>query len=132
MFVFFFFKQKTSYEMRISDWSSDVCSSDLTDGELTSTATVSIRVDPSDQFDDYRQGGSGTDVLIGNLLGTNKIFGGAGNDILTGGLRADELAGGDGNDFLIGLSGDECGRASGRKRVGQDVSITVVAGARKK
>src|SRR3546814_4780600 len=29
MIVFFFFKQKTAYEMRISDWSSDVCSSDL-------------------------------------------------------------------------------------------------------
>src|SRR3546814_16791162 len=29
MFVFFFFKHKTAYEMRISDWSSDVCSSDL-------------------------------------------------------------------------------------------------------
>src|SRR3546814_12983187 len=28
---FFFFKQKTAYEMRISDWSSDVCSSDLFD-----------------------------------------------------------------------------------------------------
>src|SRR3546814_19520160 len=28
-FFFFFFKQKTAYEMRISDWSSDVCSSDL-------------------------------------------------------------------------------------------------------
>src|SRR3546814_19665919 len=28
-FVIFFFKQKTAYEMRISDWSSDVCSSDL-------------------------------------------------------------------------------------------------------
>src|SRR3546814_1367916 len=28
---FFFFKQKTAYEMRISDWSSDVCSSDLAD-----------------------------------------------------------------------------------------------------
>src|SRR3546814_14810916 len=27
--LFFFFKQKTAYEMRISDWSSDVCSSDL-------------------------------------------------------------------------------------------------------
>src|SRR3546814_1597332 len=27
--IFFFFKQKTAYEMRISDWSSDVCSSDL-------------------------------------------------------------------------------------------------------
>src|SRR3546814_6315605 len=41
LFIFFFFKQKTAYEMRISDWSSDVCSSDLlwtvteepTDGE---------------------------------------------------------------------------------------------------
>src|SRR3546814_5187960 len=29
---FFFFKQKTAYEMRISDWSSDVCSSDLRGG----------------------------------------------------------------------------------------------------
>src|SRR3546814_1158096 len=29
---FFFFKQKTAYEMRISDWSSDVCSSDLQPG----------------------------------------------------------------------------------------------------
>src|SRR3546814_14824629 len=29
VFFFFFFKQKTAYEMRISDWSSDVCSSDL-------------------------------------------------------------------------------------------------------
>src|SRR3546814_12695821 len=28
-YVYFFFKQKTAYEMRISDWSSDVCSSDL-------------------------------------------------------------------------------------------------------
>src|SRR3546814_1119729 len=34
-FVFFFFKQKTAYEMRISDWSSDVCSSDLVvDGRI--------------------------------------------------------------------------------------------------
>src|SRR3546814_1387555 len=31
---FFFFKQKTAYEMRISDWSSDVCSSDLRDGPM--------------------------------------------------------------------------------------------------
>src|SRR3546814_7805443 len=34
MFMFFFFKQKTAYEMRISDWSSDVCSSDLSFGKL--------------------------------------------------------------------------------------------------
>src|SRR3546814_3905553 len=29
LLLFFFFEQKTAYEMRISDWSSDVCSSDL-------------------------------------------------------------------------------------------------------
>src|SRR3546814_20847370 len=32
--IFFFFKQKTAYEMRISDWSSDVCSSDLFEKSL--------------------------------------------------------------------------------------------------
>src|SRR3546814_8235583 len=32
-YFFFFFKQKTAYEMRISDWSSDVCSSDLRETE---------------------------------------------------------------------------------------------------
>src|SRR3546814_2900316 len=34
--MFFFFKQKTAYEMRISDWSSDVCSSDLPEEYLKS------------------------------------------------------------------------------------------------
>src|SRR3546814_14744831 len=33
MVIFFFVKQKTAYEMRISDWSSDVCSSDLAKGD---------------------------------------------------------------------------------------------------
>src|SRR3546814_6827784 len=33
--LFFFFKQKTAYEMRISDWSSDVCSSDLLEKHRT-------------------------------------------------------------------------------------------------
>src|SRR3546814_4909579 len=40
----FFFKQKTAYEMRISDWSSDVCSSDLFPGEE----------EPVSSPDDYR------------------------------------------------------------------------------
>src|SRR3546814_17842227 len=40
---FFFFKQKTAYEMRISDWSSDVCSSDLsTAARLAPTAAPSL------------------------------------------------------------------------------------------
>src|SRR3546814_10752554 len=39
----FFFKQKTAYVMRISDWSSDVCSSDLT--KTDAVATIKYKVD---------------------------------------------------------------------------------------
>src|SRR3546814_7663104 len=49
--VFFFVKQKTAYEMRISDWSSDVCSSDLEAGEADGNAA---------QYDDPEQ-----DLLAG-------------------------------------------------------------------
>src|SRR3546814_11023999 len=41
---FFFFKQKTAYEMRISDWSSDVCSSDLRAGNRTTSGFLDRRV----------------------------------------------------------------------------------------
>src|SRR3546814_2256832 len=41
MCFFFFFKQKTAYEMRISDWSSDVCSSDL---GATTPERIDVRV----------------------------------------------------------------------------------------
>src|SRR3546814_16374447 len=40
----FFFKQKTAYEMRISDWSSDVCSSDLDVRDFTESVTFEERV----------------------------------------------------------------------------------------
>src|SRR3546814_8026715 len=39
--LFFFFKQKTAYEMRISDWSSDVCSSDLRARTIRSRLAIS-------------------------------------------------------------------------------------------
>src|SRR3546814_4840781 len=52
--VFFFFKQKTAYEMRISDWSSDVCSSDLADqvaqtlgAQIVSRDSISMRQLPA-------------------------------------------------------------------------------------
>src|SRR3546814_4084821 len=45
---FFFFKQKTAYEMRISDWSSDVCSSDLTD-RIGAGLRIGLRRDEIDQ-----------------------------------------------------------------------------------
>src|SRR3546814_5856326 len=59
LLFFFFFKQKTAYELRISDWSSDVCSSDLSstplrsaDGSLPSRLSaafaVLLRLCPSD------------------------------------------------------------------------------------
>src|SRR3546814_2378034 len=38
--MFFFFKQKTAYEMRISDWSSDVCSSDLIGQDTAGRADI--------------------------------------------------------------------------------------------
>src|SRR3546814_3824761 len=43
--LFFFFKQKTAYDLRISDWSSDVCSSDLTCGgaKLHPPSSATIR-----------------------------------------------------------------------------------------
>src|SRR3546814_9964943 len=44
-FVVFFFKQKTAYEMRISDWSSDVCSSDLLEGVVFETKSGPVVVE---------------------------------------------------------------------------------------
>src|SRR3546814_4650459 len=41
-FLFFFFKQKTAYVMRISDWSSDVCSSDLPEVEAALAGRIPI------------------------------------------------------------------------------------------
>src|SRR3546814_11691325 len=58
--MFFFFKQKTAYEMRISDWSSDVCSSDLI---LAAIDAVTL-----DEGNDWFQPSNieFTDVEVGN------------------------------------------------------------------
>src|SRR3546814_1281837 len=78
MTVFFFFKQKTAYEMRISDWSSDVCSSDLLFGDegdpgavlhikIERVRTPIEELDPdlidSDRFDQF------TDIHAGSPVG---------------------------------------------------------------
>src|SRR3546814_1131698 len=62
----FFFKQKTAYEMRISDWSSDVCSSDLwpKDTPVTVQSLANWMISVSDN--------SATDTLI-HLLGRKNI-----------------------------------------------------------
>src|SRR3546814_1527287 len=53
--LFFFFKQKTAYEMRISDWSSDVCSSDLVFRDYGATRVVEAWGDdvPDGKVTDY-------------------------------------------------------------------------------
>src|SRR3546814_6255127 len=55
---FFFFKQKTAYEMRISDWSSDVCSSDLVDRRASGRRIVHglFGVQGRAQHDDHGDG----------------------------------------------------------------------------
>src|SRR3546814_248975 len=55
MVFVFFFKQKTAYEMRISDWSSDVCSSDLARGERG----IVLAIAQDRRADEYHQIGLG-------------------------------------------------------------------------
>src|SRR3546814_1861240 len=47
----FFFKQKTAYEMRISDWSSDVCSSDLDDARPNDRPFFGVPITVKESFD---------------------------------------------------------------------------------
>src|SRR3546814_6137121 len=54
---FFFFKQKTAYEMRISDWSSDVCSSDLKGGLRNAVQSLSVSASPNILFVDMSESG---------------------------------------------------------------------------
>lgn len=79
----------------------------VTDGEFTSTATVTIDIDPSDAFDGFRQGNDNNNFLFGSLFGRNRIFGAGGNDLIVGGIANDELAGGDGNDDIFGSLGND-------------------------
>src|SRR3546814_5768447 len=53
VFCFFFFKQKTAYEMRISDWSSDVCSSDLC-GACALVARQSVEEEGREPGDEHQ------------------------------------------------------------------------------
>src|SRR3546814_4166337 len=69
-FLFFFFKQKTAYEMRISDWSSDVCSSDLAGQEAEA---VVIDHDQHAVPLDHRAFGGEIERHDGDVLGQNVV-----------------------------------------------------------
>src|SRR3546814_7544806 len=110
--LFFFFKQKTAYEMRISDWSSDVCSSDLVKfwGVRGSIATPSAR----------HIGFGGNTSCVEVKAGSETIIFDAGTGIrnlghwlLKRGVRQGSL--------LLSHTHWEIGRASCRERVCQYV-----------
>src|SRR3546814_2701284 len=66
---FFFFKQKTAYEMRISDWSSDVCSSDLHGG---------VRVHDGDGRRQVAEGNLVAAQLLQGSVGVGRLVVGVG------------------------------------------------------
>src|SRR3546814_3078796 len=62
---FFFFKQKTAYEMRISDWSSDVCSSDLMgESDVSWLIACRLRIDARRSGCRERAGGRDDDADV--------------------------------------------------------------------
>src|SRR3546814_7872495 len=66
---FFFFKQKTAYEMRISDWSSDVCSSDLpAQAVLTGDVDVAFAAPTAAAFNLSQQGAPIRVILATQIL----------------------------------------------------------------
>src|SRR3546814_20010742 len=122
--MFFFFKQKTAYEMRISDWSSDVCSSDLHPGE---GLRALLPDDAASEGDGWRftMPGGGIETLLSRLID-------AGHGISGLSIERPSL-----HDAFVRIVGrdalaDEIGRASWRERVWQYVEISVVAVSLKK
>src|SRR3546814_8352000 len=118
----FFFKQKTAYEMSISDWSSDVCSSDLLDGatgvQLEDRAEAQRRQDIEDFHGGKKMAlvfstGAGGSSLSYHAKTGSKNTRRRIHYVIQLGYRADEVTQGFGRTQL--------GRASGSERVCQSV-----------
>src|SRR3546814_6254811 len=69
LYFFFFFKQKTAYEMRISDWSSDVCSYDLISGNGAAPVTVIDQSFPGISITNSNR--ADHELFLGNALQSN-------------------------------------------------------------
>src|SRR3546814_10002286 len=111
-FFVFFFKQKTAYEMRISDWSSDVCSSDLVRAAMREVRVALLEADVAlpvarDFVDQVTEKAIGHNVLRSVTPGQQvvKIV----SDALT------EMLGSDQSDLLLDVTPPavEIGRAHG-------------------
>src|SRR3546814_4140003 len=64
----FFFKQRTAYEMRISDWSSDVCSSDLVEQQRVDVAGLQLHRAGAFELDVAAPRGHALVPVVGRLL----------------------------------------------------------------
>src|SRR3546814_4692082 len=106
----FFFKQKTAYEMRISDWSSDVCSSDLA---VEQDLHVVDRVDRDARLADI----AGNARVIAVIAAMRRQIERDRQPLLPGG----EVAAVESVRFLGGGEARKIGRASCRERVCQYV-----------
>src|SRR3546814_10199394 len=125
---YFFFKQRTAYEMRISDWSSDVCSSDLASRFIGNSAfsgsagdvrfaafagstIVELDADGDGAADLQVELVGGQLLTLDDFAGLSDLSGASnGVDTLTGTVGADVLNGLDGDDTLSG-GGGKIGRA---------------------
>src|SRR3546814_15769056 len=129
--VFFFFKQKTAYEMRISDWSSDVCSSDLEEQFLAVIGPVGdVRLHEAGfqsplldlagvvhrragRLCDRNQAGDAATAAALAVAAARRAGDGAGDDAPDGEIGAGSGAGAAAEEA-------EIGRAEGWERMGQD------------
>src|SRR3546814_371255 len=105
-FVFFFFKQKTAYEMRISDWSSDVCSSDLDAASADNTGTITSRAtgDYGQAWGIYAAGYgdvSASNSATGTIIATAGGYYGRATGISAYSIAGDATIGNDGTVRVI-------------------------------
>src|SRR3546814_14666233 len=135
LLFFFFFKQKTAYEMRISDWSSDVCYSDLVRG--CSGAGLAFAVDDELERGELAQahGAAGVELLgryadLGaeaELLAVDEAGGGVHDDGGGVDLAGEALCGSPvGGDERLAVAGD---RKSGVE--GESESVRVELGGQR-
>ncbi|MCP4070183.1 MAG: calcium-binding protein, partial [Hyphomicrobiales bacterium] len=57
--------------------------------------------------EDWESGSDGSDLIFGDWFENNKIYGAGGDDILIGGMLADQIDGGTGNDLIFGGGGED-------------------------